>query len=133
MCRNVTPEAQRVACSRCGECANPSDGWEHSWPLYGRLDIGFPSQAFGHLGGCEHIADREHFEWWREGHPAMTTNEAQEVIFEWGNGYRFDSTGRYRLCYDCQKQLLRVIGEFFGIPKRVAELRGAVTQTEGTK
>ncbi|MHB1702379.1 MAG: hypothetical protein ACYCSN_20050 [Acidobacteriaceae bacterium] len=125
MCRNITPPDERVECSRCGGCANPNDGWEHVWPLYGHLEIGFPGQAFGHLGGCDHTADGVHFDWWAEGHPAMTKNEAQEVIFEWGNGFKFDSTGRYRLCYDCQKKLLHVVGEFFGIRRRVEELKRA--------
>jgi hypothetical protein len=121
--RTATPESERILCSRCDKCANPTDGWENGWPLYGRLDIGFPAQAFGHLGRCNHCADAEHFEWWREGHPAMTVNEAQAVTFEWGNGHQYDSRGRYRLCYDCQKELLHVLGDFFGIPQRVAELK----------
>lgn len=130
MCRKVTPEEKRVECSRCKEVANPNNGWEHGWPLYGRIELGFPAQAFAFLGGARSIADREHFSWWNEGHPAMTKNGAQDITFEWGNGYRFDSTGRYRLCYECQKKLLRVIGEFFGIPDRVAELKAERELTE---
>lgn len=122
MCRTITPKDKKILCSRCNEIANPTDGWEHGWPLYGRIELGFPAQAFAFLGGAKHIADSEHFKWWHEGHPAMIENGAQDVTFEWGNGHQFDSTGRFRLCYDCQKELLKTIGAFFGIPDRVAEL-----------
>ena len=108
---------------RCGEIANPTDGWEHSWPLYGRIEIGFPAQLFAFLGGAKYIADEEHFKVWSEGHKAMIENGAQSATFEWGNGHKFDSRGRYRLCYECQKKLLHVIGEFFGIKDRVDEVR----------
>lgn len=74
MCRNITPEDKIERCGRCGSVANPTDGWEHSWPLYGKIDLGFPAQAFGALCGMQHIAEKEHFKWWSEGHPAMTDN-----------------------------------------------------------
>jgi len=128
MCRNITPIEKQVQCSRCGAVANPNDGWEHGWPLYGKIEVGFPAQIFAFLGGAKNIADKEHFDWWHEGHPALTENGAQGVIFEWGNGYRYDSTGRYRICYDCQKALLYVLGGFFGIKKRAQELRAAATK-----
>lgn len=119
MCETATPINQQVKCGRCGNVANPTDHWAHGWPLYGKIKIGFPAQAFGALCGMEHIADDEHWLWWREGHPAMTTNDAQEVCFEW----KHDNP--YRLCYDCQKELLRVIGEFFKIPERASELKNS--------
>lgn len=121
--RSITSEKERVMCSRCDKVANPSDGWEHGWPLYGKIHVGFPGQLFAFLGGAEHIADTEHFEWWKEGHPAIKEGGSQETIFEWGNGYRYDSKGRYRLCYDCQKQFLYMLGDFFGIKQRVDEIR----------
>jgi hypothetical protein len=102
--------------------------------LYGKLDLGFPGQAFGALGGAKKIAEAHHFKWWHEGHPAMTVNDAQRVTFEWGNGYQYDSQGRFRLCYDCQKTLLKVVGDFFGIPERANQLAEAVlekTPTDG--
>ena len=117
MCRKRTPESEWVFCGRCGEVANPTDGREHGWPLRGKLDILFPAQAFGALCGMEHIAERHHFRWSREGHPAMTRSEAQHVTFEWG------ATSDWRLCYDCQKELLHTIGRFFKIPERADELR----------
>lgn len=117
MCRTLTPESKQVKCGRCGNVANPTDGWEHEWPLRGKIDIEFPAQAFGALCGMEHIADAHHFAWWYEGHPAMTKNEAQHVTFKWKH------TDKWRLCYNCQKELLRVIGRFFHIPERAEELK----------
>lgn len=123
MCRKPTPASKLVRCGRCNKVANPTDGWEHGWPLYGHLEVGFPAQAFGALCGMGHVAAPEHFQWWAEGHPALIENGAQEIIFEWGTGYHFDSKGRFRLCYICQKELLKMLGQFFGIPKRAAELK----------
>ena len=122
MCRTITPLDKQVKCSRCDKVANPTDGWEHGFPLYGRIEVGFPAQIFAFLGGADIIAFAEHFKWWSEGHPAIKKNGAQEVIFEWGNGYKYDSPN-YRLCRDCQKKLIQMLGEFFGIKKRVEEIR----------
>ena len=120
MCRTLTPEDKQVACSRCGNAANPNDGWEHEWPLYGRLHVGFPAQAFAALCG-KRIAGEDQFRAWNKGHPSMVKNGAQDVVFEWGNGVEYDSTDRYRLCYECQRVLLGVIGEFFGYGERTGE------------
>jgi hypothetical protein len=117
MCRTKTPDDEIVKCGRCGESANPNDGWEHGWPLQGKIDVGFPAQAFGALCGMQFIAEPKHFAWWKEGHPAMTKNDAQHIIFEWKH------TDEWRLCYDCQKELLRTIGKFFKIPERVEEIK----------
>ena len=115
MCRSLTPDDKRTTCSRCGQCANPNDGWEHEWPNNGRVEIGAASQVFAPLCGAANCADRVHFEAWHRGHPAIVTFDAQAVVFEWGNGYKFDSTGRYRLCYECQRAFAAVIGVFFGM------------------
>ena len=112
MCRTATQESDKVPCSRCGRTANPNDGWEHEWPIYGRLDIGYHSQAFVELAGGDVDAG---FQMWEQGHPAMIQDDAQRVVFEWGNGYQYDSTGRYRMCCKCQRELLAVVGRFFGI------------------
>jgi|AVFP01.1.fsa_nt_gi hypothetical protein len=102
-----------TCCSRCGGKID-GDRWENGWPNYGYIHLGFAAQAFGALAGMEHIASREHFEAWSKRHKAMTKNDAQEVVFEWGAGYKYDSSDRYRLCYKCQKELLKTIGAFFG-------------------
>ena len=118
MCRTPTSEKDLVMCGRCGEVANPTDGWEHGWPLHGKIDIGFPSQAFGALCGMRHIAENHHFLWWGEGHPAMTKNAAQHVTFEWDS-----ENPKFRMCYKCQKELLKVVGEFFKIPESAEEFK----------
>jgi len=112
------PKVQK--CGRCKE-ALYSD-WEDGWPNHGLIDVGLASQTFAALGGA-YIAHDEHFAWWEEGHPAMTLNEAQRVAFEWGWGYAHGSEGGYHLCRECQELLLKTIGEFFGIPERVAQLK----------
>lgn len=117
MCRTTTPEHEQITCGRCGEVANPTDGWEHGWPLFGTIDIGFPAQAFGALCGMRHIAEDHHFKWWGQGHPAMTRNGAQRITFAW----KHDAA--WRLCYNCQKELLCLIGQFFKIPEAVEALK----------
>lgn len=104
-------------CSRCGRDDTNSHSWEDGWPNYGRIELGFSSQAFAALCGAKGCAEEEHFAAWRKGHPAMVENQAQSVIFEWGNGYKFDSRDRYRLCRECQRSLLTVVGNFFGYGK----------------
>ena len=104
MCRMPTPNENRVPCNRCGDCANPTDGWEHAWPLYGHMVIGFAAQA-GLFFSHHRLVFPEH--------PALKSNGAQELILEWGNGYKYDSTGKYRLCYNCQKELIATLGKFF--------------------
>ena len=97
----------------CGRCNNPiGQTWESGWPLRGVIDISFASQAFAFLRGRDHIAEPEDFDWWKKGHPAMSVNEAQRVQFSWSN------ETSWRLCYACQKELLYVIGNFFGINNR---------------
>ena len=105
MCRTATPDQDIVKCSRCGLAANPSDGWEHGWPLYGRIEIGFPSCLPDYWngsrgGGIPKIG-------------AVKECSFQDIVLEWGNGYRYDSTGKYRLCYECQGKLLQTLGEYF--------------------
>ena len=51
----------------------------------------------------------------------MTMNGAQHITFEW------EDSSTWRLCYDCQKELFRVIGRFFKIPERALELKALET------
>jgi hypothetical protein len=97
----------RQCCGRCGREIGHS--WECGWPLHGMLDLGFPAQSFAALRGSFACADESDFAWWKKGHPAMQKNEAQHVIFSWSREHD------WRLCYDCQRALLTVIGAFFGI------------------
>lgn len=112
MCRQVTPKDKHFPCGRCGNVANPTDGWEHAWPLRGTLEIGFPSQIFVPLFGQYDGSG----EFWQQSHPVIKKFDAQNVIIQWeGDNTYNDKTGvaNYRLCYECQKQLLQVIGQFF--------------------
>jgi hypothetical protein len=107
-----TPKELIVLCSHCGNPANPTTRWESGWPLYGRIELGFPSRIFSPL--VQRVfPDCNTMEKLVEGHKAAVNFEAQEVVFEWGNGYKFDSSDRYRLCYKCQRELIEIIGSFF--------------------
>lgn len=107
---------ENARCGRCDRVIDPDGSWENQWPLYGTIDLGFPAQAFGALCGAKCCAETNHFAWWREGYPAMTTNEAQRVTFMW------KSDSKWRLCRSCQRELLSVIGRFFHIPERAEQL-----------
>jgi len=98
-------------CGRCGSKEIDTPAWHTGWPNYGMIELGAASQAFAHLCG-ENIAGQKEFDAWHKGHPAMVKNEAQEVVFQWGGGYKNISTA-YRLCYDCQHELLALVGAFF--------------------
>lgn len=113
MCRTLTPPKEVVACSRCAKPANPTDGWEHGWPLYGRIEVGFPACSMDYLRPDPYNMKIER--WSAFDHPVVKRDECgwQNFVAEWGNGYKFDSSGRYRLCYECQKALLRTLGKFF--------------------
>lgn len=114
MCRNRTPEDEQVACSRCGEVANPTDGWEHGWPNYGHIHVGFSSRIFDEVvyGGLEIGGDA----WDRvRAHPAFKDTTAQTVEIEWGTGFKYGEDGGYRLCRDCQAAFLETLGRFFGL------------------
>lgn len=121
----MTPEQKQ-----CGRCQRviPTDGWEHRWPLYGKIVLGCPAQSFAFLAGARGTADKEHFAVWKEGHPAITRFEAQHVEFVWGNGDEFES--EFRLCYQCQHAALRVIGAFFGMDKRAEEIAQSSDEEE---
>ncbi len=96
-------------CGRCGDAIR--QGWENDWPLHGTIDLGSPSQAFAKLRGRTGCADASDFEWWSKGHPAMEKNDAQRVTFKW------DCKSSWRLCYDCQMELLALVGKFLGCDK----------------
>lgn len=114
MCRTPTPAAERVACGRCGKCANPNDGWEHGWPLEGEISMGFSSCAFARLARRSARTVKDERSAWSRGHPAFVENEAQHVRIRWTH------ESAWRLCHDCQGELLEILGEFFGygLPQR---------------
>jgi hypothetical protein len=109
MCRTATPIDKQVPCSRCGEVANPDDGWENGWPLAGEISAGFPSQLYRYLvPGASWNSGRDDraFKLAKQ-HPAIKELGMQNVVFRWGERMP------YRLCYECQQRLLQVIGDFF--------------------
>lgn len=118
------------SCVRCNNVIDPSNGkrWEFGWPLYGSIQLGFAAQIFAKLADARGCADNEHFKWWKEGHAALIKNEAQEVIFDWGQ----NSKSKCLLCYECQSKLINMVGEFFGIPKRVGEIKKEISGSTET-
>ena len=110
MCSIPTPPSKTVTCGRCGKVANPSDSWVHGWPLLGRIEIGIHSVAGAFLtqGRCPIPT-----------HDALTYYGAQFVRFEWGLGTKRDGheyrNPDFRMCANCQEELLAVLGRFFGL------------------
>lgn len=105
MCNTSTPADKKVTCSRCGGIANPTDSWEHGWPLRGVIDMGFPSRLPDYIfkgGFCNETRYPELRT------PLVTKWGYQDIRLEWG-----PNRGRYRLCFSCQAQFLGLIGDFF--------------------
>ncbi len=48
-------------------------------------------------------------------HPAVQTFGYQDISIQWAgyDRYPIGMNTRYRLCYECQHELLEIIGEFF--------------------
>ena len=92
-------------CFHCGE--EIGESWEEGWCNYGNITIGISCCSLEYLW-----EDREldiGFE-----HPAMIESGYQEINLQWGSGYKFDSKERgYRLCWDCQRELMGLVGGFF--------------------
>lgn len=119
MCRNITPKESQILCSRCGNVANPTDGWEHGWPNYGHIRLGIDCCSMDALTGDAGISCSRNI--WHDNHPMMEKFDAQEVVFTWGNGYEYDTVGKYRLCHKCQRELISIIGAFFKFPEMAVD------------
>ena len=100
----ATVEGDDVKCSRCKKEAD--DGTWESGCNYGRIQLGLSSQIFAAL--CPGKPDA-----WKIGHPAAVKNDAQEVIFDWGENYNKPEVSDYVLCRECQKELIGIVGRFF--------------------
>lgn len=125
MCRNATPEDEKVPCWRCGKVANPNDSWEHGWPLTGNVKLGFPSILPSVMLGERWV--RRLLEGDKTPDAADRVEALKpELVRDWGfqnielawgpNTYRqggAPEAGGYRLCYDCQEKFLRIVGAFF--------------------
>ena len=82
--------------------------------MYGKIDLGFHSQIFVYLSGGDY-SDSVDFEFWdTHKHPAVKEFTAQSIIFEWGSGVKYGrDKSRIRLCSNCQKALIKLVGGFF--------------------
>ena len=103
--------------SRCGRCGQGIGGerWEYGWPNYGRIEIGFAAQIGYAMGGSTPFSGCVRF---------AVNDEAQSAVFQWSNGYRpgglVEHESEHHLCFDCQRELLKLLGAFFGARSRVA-------------
>ena len=124
MCNTATKEEDKVLCSRCNVVANPNDSWEHDWPNYGTINLGASSVI--HWSLHRRVTPKgphdEEFQKHKivkavtEGkHPAVQTFGYQDISIQWAgyDRYPIGMNTRYRLCYECQHELLEIIGEFF--------------------
>ena len=110
-----SPDAKPlVSLTRCNRCEKDVDkgGWHNGWPNYGRIQLGFAAQASAVMMGIG-TATSEAVKASAITHDAVVDSKGQEVTIEWGAGYIYDSKARYRLCYNCQKELLKTVGAFF--------------------
>lgn len=108
-------------CSRCGRALG--NHWTDQWPNHGDITVGYPAQAFNQLvGEPSPCADQAAFDWWQNvGHPVLKENGAQKLVFHWKHGDTF------QMCQECQGALIRLLGEFFGMPESMrlyAEMKG---------
>jgi len=95
-------------CSHCGKSIG--NRWEEGWPMYGNITLGIDCCSLEYLWSKEK-QNEERLEF---NHPAMIGSGYQEINIQWGNGHKFDSKGRgYRICWHCQRKLIRQIGTFF--------------------
>jgi hypothetical protein len=110
-------DAHDNVCSRCGEPCGSS--WEARMAA-GRIELGASCQAFAKLARAKGWSAEQHSnasEWGDNPSGPMAVNEAQRVVFEWGDGVALLRSARaYRLCEACQGKLLGLVGEFFGVP-----------------
>jgi len=128
MCNTVTGNKDKILCSRCGQVANPTDSWVHDWPNYGYIKVGFESCIDWELfrkvltKSPLDIDFRDHelvkaVIW--ETHPAVKHFGFQGIEIEWSGDYPKGLSRKYRLCRECQKELLAILGQFFfsNLPK----------------
>lgn len=129
MCEEITKDEDKILCSRCGGIANPTDGWQCGWPNYGHIRLGYASciqwELFRQVFSKSPLeADFNEQELVRavigEKHPAVKRFGFQGIEIEWSvAGYPQELDAKYRLCRNCQKELLAILGKFFfsNLPK----------------
>lgn len=99
---------------KCSRCDATLKGWEDGWPNCGDITLGCASQIFNKLISDEAVAGDEEFKWWhmqmsKKRHPVIQKIDAQLVVLKWAGGLG----EKYRICYRCQNELIRLIGKFF--------------------
>jgi len=130
MCNTVTEGEDKILCSRCGKVANPTDSWVHGWPNYGEIKLGYESCIDWKL--FKKVSDMSPLDTnFRDqelvrsvinlNHPAVKNFDFQQIEIEWSAyvDYPRRLSGKYRLCRDCQAELLVLLGQFFfsNLPK----------------
>ena len=129
MCDTITENKDKILCSRCEEVANPTDSWIDDWPNYGSIRLGYESCIDWELFRKVLTKSPLDFDFRdqeliksviNETHPAVKHFGFQEIGIEWA-GYSFPKgfSEKYRLCRECQKELLAILGQFFfsNLPK----------------
>lgn len=129
MCETITKDEKKVLCSRCGEVANPTDSWLDDWPNYGYIKLAYGScidwELFRQVSSKSPLEeDFREQELIRavidELHPAVKHFGFQGIELEWSAAdYPRELKKKYRLCRNCQRQLLAILGKFFfsNLPK----------------
>jgi len=96
-------------CSRCEK--KITTYWEDNWPNYGHIHLGISGQSERVL--TKHAKTKYPYQDHTKGCKAFTKSDPQELIIEWGSGYKYESRERYRLCCNCQVELVEILGDFF--------------------
>lgn len=98
-----------LQCSRCHQKNIYESNWEHTISS-GRIVAVQSAQIFASLAGDANTATDVGFRLWQDGHPAIKRMSAQDVEFAWSG-----TSQDYRLCYECHKSFLKMIGKFFRV------------------
>jgi hypothetical protein len=97
-------------CSRCG---GERSHWSDEWPNYGRIEVGAAARIWDDIGTTDPPRDHPLF-------PPSENDGHQGAVFQWtgGSSYRF-ADSNYQMCRSCQRALLRILGDFFGLRKEI--------------
>jgi hypothetical protein len=98
----------------CTKCGSPSHkgNWEVDMQ-YCKIEAGVSSQAEIELWG-------EQYELYKNGHPALRSNNAQKLLLEIGAGTS------YHLCWQCYRDFIAHIGDFLKDFKNIQTIRYAI-------
>jgi hypothetical protein len=103
-------ELLKEVCHRCGTDVDSQKRKVGYIGNSGEIRMEAAAQAFGYLQGAKHAAGHNHFKNWNNhDNSSIVKEDAQEIEIKWGCNNK-----DYTLCLDCQNELLRIIGAFFG-------------------